>query len=449
MSASDPSVDPWALETLFRYVRIPSVSAQHRGIDEACAFLQRTFQELGFGVERIATPGHPVLLAERRHPRAQRSLLFYNHYDVQPPEPLELWTSPPFEPTIRDGRIWARGVADNKGNLTVRLAAVRELLQREPDLPLTIRFLVDGEEEIGSPSLPAFVREHLPRFQSDLCIWENGGRTHAGGLELILGCKGVLHLELEIHSLSGDQHSARGAILPSAPWRLAWALASLKQPDETIRIRDFLAAVRPTTPADRACLADIPCDEAALRHQVGVERFLGGRTGIDLLHRLHFEPVLNVNGLTSGYQGKGNKTVLPCRASAKLDFRLVPDLTPERARDLLRAHLDAEGFADVVITHAQGYPPARTPVDHPLIRQVGRAVAAATGRSSVPIPMMAASGPMFLFSEHMPVCGVGTGNPDSRVHAPDENITVEDFRLGKDVMLALLRSLAGPVGADA
>ncbi len=435
--------DPWALETLTSYVRIPSVSAQGRGIDESCEFLSRTFAGLGFRVERIATAGHPVLLAERVAPGARRSIVFYNHYDVQPPEPLELWSSPPFETVVRDGRIWGRGVADNKANLIVRLAAVRDLLARRPDLPVTLRFLVEGEEEIGSPNLGAFVATHLHRFRSDLCIWENGARTLDGRLELILGCKGVLHLELALHSLGADQHSSRGAILPSAPWRLVWVLAGLKDADERVRIQGFYDPVRATTPADREVLAQIPFDEAALRAQYGARGWLGGRTGIDLRHRLFCEPAVNINGLTSGYQGKGNKTVLPSSASAKLDVRLVPDQTPEGVRSLLRGHLDRSGFPDVEITHAQGYPPARTPVDHPIIRRVARAAEAATGKTPVPIPMMPASGPMYLFADHMPLVGVGTGNPDSRAHAPDENITVEDFRLGQEVIVHLLEEMAG------
>ncbi len=434
------SADPWALEQLFTYVRIPSVSAQSRGIDEACAFLTRMFTGLGFTVERIPTAGHPVILAERRHPQARRSLLFYNHYDVQPPEPLELWTSPPFEPVIRDGRIWARGVADNKANLMVRAAAIRERLAKG-DLPLTIRFVIEGEEEVGSPNLGPFVEKHLSRFRSDLCIWENGGRFHSGDPDLILGCKGVLHLELSVRTLSGDQHSSRGAILPSGAWRLVWALASLKGPDERPLLPGFLDRVRPTSTADRACLARIPMDEKALREQYAIDRFLLDLSGEALKHRLYFEPVFNINGIESGYQGKGNKTVLPAAGRAKMDFRLVPDQTPDEVKGLLRAHLDRAGFPDVEIGDARGYPPARTPVDHPMVQRVAKAAQEATGRNPVPIPMMAASGPMYLFADHMPLVGVGTGNPDSRVHAPDENIFEKDFHLGKAVILRLLENL--------
>ena len=278
-----------------------------------------------------------------------RTLLFYNHYDVQPPEPLELWEHPPFEPTLQDGKLYGRGVSDDKGHIAARLHALDALLAVDGDLPCRVKFVIEGEEEVSSKHLPEVVRAHKRRLGADACVWEFGGVDHEDAPLQYLGLRGICYVELSVETGSIDAHSGiGGSIFPNAAWRLTWALASLKGPDERIRIPGFYDPVRPPSARDRELMAALPETADEYRTRYGLAGFLRGlEGGVELRLAEVFEPTCTICGLTSGYQGPGSKTVLPARASAKVDFRLVPDQTPEEVLRELRAHLDAEGFADV------------------------------------------------------------------------------------------------------
>jgi acetylornithine deacetylase/succinyl-diaminopimelate desuccinylase-like protein len=416
-----------SLAELCRLVAQPSVAAQNLGMEACAGLVAEMLRARGFAVEIAPTGGHPVVVAERSG-RSDRTLLVYNHYDVQPPEPLELWTTPAFEPTFRDGRLYGRGVSDDKGHITARLLAIDALLA-QGELPCRIKFVVEGEEEVSSVHLPEFVRRHCDRLAGDACLWEFGGVDHRDVPLQFAGLRGICYVELSVETATLDAHSGiGGSIFPNAAWRLTWALASLKGPDERIRIPGFYDLVKPPSARDRELMAALPEVADEYRARYGIKSFLRGMTGgTELRIAEVFEPTCTICGLSSGYQGPGSKTVLPARASAKVDFRLVPDQTPEDVVKKLRAHLEREGFADVEVEMLGGEPPGRTDPDHPFIRLVAETAAPVYGSPMQIVPMIGGSGPNHAFIHELgvPIATAGLGYPDTRAHAPDENIRID------------------------
>lgn len=416
-----------SLQELERLVAQPSIAAQNLGMEACAEMVAAMFRARGFATEILETGGHPVVVAERGG-RSDRTLLIYNHYDVQPPEPLELWTSPPFEPARRGGKMFGRGVSDDKGHLTARLLAVDALLA-QGELPCRVRFVVEGEEEVGSIHLPDFVRAHRERLKADACLWEFGAVDHLDVPQQYAGLRGICYVELSVQTASVDAHSGLGgSIFPNAAWRLVWALATLKDPNEKIRIPGFYDPVKPPTARDRELIAALPEVADEYHERYGVARFLRGLTGgPELKIAETFEPTCTLCGLTAGYQGAGSKTVLPARASAKVDFRLVPDQTPPEVVAQLRAHLDREGFGDVEICFLGGGPAGRTDPDHPFVKLVCETAAAVYGRPMQLVPMIGGSGPNHCFIHELgvPVATAGLGHPGTRAHAPDENIRLD------------------------
>ncbi|MHB8632314.1 MAG: M20/M25/M40 family metallo-hydrolase [Candidatus Limnocylindria bacterium] len=416
------------VDELCALVRLPTVSAQRSAIEEtARAVLERT-RRAGFvaTAERVAG-GPPTIVGEQGS--GARTLLVYDHYDVQPPDPLDLWTTPPFEPTIRDGILFGRGTSDNKGNLMARLQAIEAYRATVGPLPLRVRVLFEGEEEIGSEHLQAFARAHADRLRADGCIWEAGYKDAAGRPTVSLGLKGICYVELTVRGTALDAHSSVGGIVPNAAWRLTWALASLKNERDAITVDGLMDHVRPPSAADLAVLERLPFDEAGWKRIHGIDDFVGGLGGLALKRRYFLEPTCTICGLTSGYQGDGSKTVLPATARAKVDFRLVPDLTPELVRDLLRRHLDARGFTDVEITPYHGERPSRWPPDSDVAKAAVAANRAAYHSDPVVYPLLAGSGPMAQVCDQLgiPAVGFGSGNAGSANHAPNENIAIADY----------------------
>lgn len=417
-----------SLAELSRLVAQPSVGAQNWGLQECAALVGEMLRKRGFQVEIMPTDGAPVVFAERKG-KSDKTLLFYNHYDVQPPEPLELWETPPFEPTLRDGKLYGRGVSDDKGHIVARLFALDAWLESEGDLPCNVKFIIEGEEETSSAHLFDFIRNHKDRLKADACIWEFGGVDHRDVPMQYLGLRGICYVELSVETASTDVHSGLGgSIFPNAAWRLVWALNTLKDPQERILIPGFYDRVRPPTPRDIELMEALPDVAEEYKTRYGVKEFLKGlRGGTALKVEEVFSPTCTICGLTSGYQGPGSKTVLPARASAKVDFRLVPDQTPEDILQKLRSHLDAQGFPDVRITYLGGEPPARTDPDHPFIRIVVESAREVYGVPMQIVPLTGGSGPNhpFVHDLGLPVATAGMGYPDTRTHAPNENIRID------------------------
>ncbi len=417
-----------SLAELSRYVAQPSISAQNIGLKECAQLVKEMLEARGFKAEIMATDGAPVVFAERKG-KSDKTLLIYNHYDVQPPEPLELWESPPFEPAIRGGKMYGRGVSDDKGHLTARLHAIDSILETEGDLPCNIKFIIEGEEETASVHLHDFIREHKEKLSADACIWEFGGVDHRGVPMQYLGLRGICYVELSVESLGTDVHSGLGgSILPNAAWRLVWALNSLKGPDERIRIPGFYDDVKQPSKRDRELMEALPDAAEEYKSRYGVKEFIKGlKGGTDLKMEEVFTPTCTICGITSGYQGPGSKTVQPMRASAKVDFRLVPDQKPDTILKQLRAHLDAEGFNDVQIEFLGGEAAARTDPDDPFVKLVVKTSEEVFEMPMQLVPTVGGSGPNYPFVHdlNLPVATAGLGYPDTKAHAPNENIRID------------------------
>ena len=434
-----------SLETLSRLCRQPSVAAQGLGMTECAELTAAMLRDHGFEASVMPSNGFPVVYGEAAG-ADPRTLLFYNHYDVQPAEPLELWDSPPFEPTLRDGKLYARGVGDDKGHIVSRLAAVEAIRAIHGELPCRVKFIIEGEEEIGSNNLPAFIEQHRDLLRADGCIWEFGGVNYDGRPFTFLGMRGDFYVELSVETLTRDAHSGLGgSLFPNAAWRLVWALGTLKGLDERIMIEGWYDDVREPSDYDLELLAQLPDEEAKLKEGYGLAGFLGGVTGIDLRRQEVFVPTCTISGLTSGYQGPGSKTVLPARASAKIDFRLVPEQDPADLLPKLRRHLDRHGFGDVRINQLGGEHPARTTSDSPFVDLVTASGAELYGKPAVLAPMSGGSGPMYPFVTYLgvPIANAGIGRPESNAHAPNEHIYIEEFLRGAKHIARILAGMPG------
>ncbi len=436
--------DP-ALEVLRALVRQPSVAATGEGLAEAAALVRKMFEQAGARVMIVTRDGAaPAVIAD--FPGAgDRTLLFYDHYDVQPPDPLGEWTSPPFEPTVRDGRLYGRGVADNKGDLTTRLAAVAAVQAAHGELPCRVKFLVEGEEEIGSVHIGPYVQAHKDALRADACVWEFGQRDIKERLQVTLGIKGICYLDLELQATTRDLHSSLGAIVDGAGTRMAWALASLKDPATgRVLVDGFYDRVRAPSARELEATRLLPFDEEELKQHIGVTRFIAGKTGFDALQQLLYQPTCTICGIESGYTGQGSKTVLPRRATAKVDFRLVPDQDPEEIARLVGTHFERLGLPTQV-TSLGGERAYRTNLDDPFVSLVASTASEATGRPITVYPTAAGTGPMWDLGHvlGLPIVSIGGSYWGSRGHAPDENIRLADFEETIYLMARLIERFAG------
>lgn len=431
------------VDDLKRLCKQPSVSAQGWGSEECADLVASMLEGSGIPAEVFKDHGgNPIVLGEVNM-EAHKTLMFYNHYDVQPPEPYELWENDPFSPEVRGGKLYARGAADNKGNIIARIKAVEAFLKTFGEIPANVKFVIEGEEEIGSPSLPKFVNLHDELLFADGCVWEFGYKDRNERPTITLGVKGILYVELEVRGPSRDLHSSMGAIIPNPAWRLVRALSSMVNDEGECVIDGFYDDVIEPSDEELDLLKSVPFDEESLKKDVGIKRFVRGLSGIDLLVNQYLRPACNVNGIVAGYTGKGSKTVLPSWARAKVDFRLVPNQRPEVVLNKLKSHLEARGFNDVSIAYSEhGYPPARTPPASPMVRLVTDTAKEAYKKEPVVYPTTAASGPMYLFTEKLKLHTVSTGVGywGSNTHSPNENIRIDDLIEGvKHVILMMLK----------
>lgn len=438
-----------ALSLLQQLCRQPSVAAQNLGMAEMADLLASLLADAGFETRLIEVEGAPPYVYGEQRGASPFTLLLYNHYDVQPAEPLDLWDSPPFEPTVREGKLYARGVSDNKGEIATRLAAIRALRAGLGELPITIRWIIEGEEEIGSPHFAALAEQHAALLRADACLWEGAGFDPDGRPELVLGTKGMLYVQYEVESMARDAHSGQAPILPSAVWRLVQALASLRAPDGRVRIPGFYDDVRQPTAAELDALADQPDMEGFMRQDYGIEQFVDGLTGLPLRQRQAFSPTCNIAGLLSGYTGQGVKTVLPARAMAKMDFRLVPNQDPQDILVKLRAHLDAEGYEDVRIAPLGMAEPVVTPIDHPFVQRISTIAASFAGKRPSISPLIGGTLPLLgALQRFVGVPGLmapgNAGYWGSAEHAPNEHIRLSDLQRAVRFNCRMFQALAEP-----
>jgi len=424
------AADRW-LDRLVELCAVRSVAGEAGGMEAAACLVERWLAELGANT-RVLTGASARAIYGEVAGVGPRSILFYNHYDVL--EEGEGWTSPAFEPVLRDGSLYARGVADNKGNLVARMAALDAMKELGIRPPVTLKFFVEGEEEIGSPGLETLVARNGELLRAEACVWEGGYKDASGRPTIRLGQKGLLRARLRCRCLCSDAHSKMAAVLKNAAWRLVWALASLKGPDDRIVVEGFYDAVEVPTEADLACIAQASGDEGA--GPAGAE-FLPGTVRGNITRRLLFEPTLNISSLSAG---SGSKTILPAEASAMVDVRLVPNQDPCEVTRSLRRHLDSAGFGDVEIEVCGSSHPSRTPPDSPIAVCAREAARDVYGEEPMVYPLSPGSGPMYVVcgSRGMPAVAFGVGHDGSRTHGPDENIRVVDFEQGIAMIVATI-----------
>ena len=429
------------VERLQRLCAQPSVSAQNYGMRECAELTREMLAESGLEAEIVPLEeGPPVVYAERRVPDAAKTIVIYDHYDVQPAEPLELWDSDPWAGEIRHGRIYARGAADNKGNIVSRLAAMEAFLDVHGELPCNVKFVIEGEEETGSPHFGSFIHQYRDRLTGDAAIWEFGGLDDDDVPGVTLGLKGMLYVELFVQTIERDSHSARAAIAPNPAWRLIKAINTISDGQGRVTVDGWYDEVRDFTDAELTALEDEPLEEERLRRELGLDEFLNGMSGLELKKALTGAPTANVAGLYSGYIGDGHKTVLPAYASAKMDFRLVPDQDPDRLAELLRTHLSERGFGDVELSIQSENPAARTPLDSAIAQVACETADEVWGTAPNVHVGSPGSGPMHLFTNvlGLPTVAIGCNHPETNTHAPNENQRIDALIGGAKWIAAVL-----------
>jgi len=417
------------LAELFTFLRQPSISTRNEGMNECAELLAGLMRDVGIDAKVMETPRHPVVYGEIDKGAGTPTVLVYGHYDVQPPEPLELWTTPPFEPEIRNGKIYGRGTSDNKAQIFIYVKTIEALRVVTGDVPLSFKFLFEGEEEIGSPNLAPFAEANRDLLKADLTYYSDSHIHESGRPMIILGLKGMVYVELTARGARIDQHSMRATGVPNPAWRLVWALNTLKGPDNKVLIPGFYDDVRPLTNLERDTIARIPIDEQALLDFFGIDKFLPGRLQDGYYLNLISEPTCNIAGIVSGYTGEGSKTVLPSVAKAKVDMRLVPGQKPEDILEKLKRHLEVEGFGDIEVEGFNFLTPSRTPIDHPALPVIVDALQEAYGLEPIVFPGIGGAGPNYIFTDILEqACFVVPhATHDQANHAPDESMDLAGF----------------------
>ncbi len=435
-----------SLDTLFTLLRQPSISAQDTGVKQCAELLAGLMRARGIETEIVPTPTQPVVFGrlDCGDPKAF-TLICYGHYDVQPPEPLELWKSPPFEPTVRDGVIYGRGTGDNKGQLIAHVLAAQAWLQAAGRVPINLRFVFEGEEESGSRSLGWFVEHHQERLKADLVYVSDGG-LHASGRPVIsLGNRGIQGITLVARGADRDNHSGnKGGVAPNPVWMLVHVLASMVDADGHVKVEGFYDGVRPVGDVEKAMLAELDYDPVALGATMGLPRVeMDAET---YYRRIMLEPYFNISGIASGYVGQGSKTIIPASAECRIDIRLVADQDCEDVLAKVRRHVAA--LDPGVEVQARGFgtmQPHRTSPGHPALPAVKRAIEAVRGVAPLVMPCTGGSLPNAVWPRLLgaAVLDVPYANADENNHAPNENITVERFLNGPHVSAQVFAELAG------
>lgn len=422
------------LDSLIEFVSIPSVSADSKykpDVLRAAQWLEHKLQSLGFSVEVISTPGHPIVYAEKQVNPSAPTVLIYGHYDVQPPEPLELWHTPPFTPTVRDGKLYARGASDDKGQIFAHIAAVEDL---GPDLAVNVKFLIEGEEEISSTHLPPFVAANTQRLKADALLISDGAIFAPGVPSLDAGLRGLVYLEVHLEGAGRDLHSGSyGGAVPNATNAIAWMIAKLKAEDGRVLIPGYYDKVRPLTDLERQMWQQLPFSEEEFKASIGVSE-TPGEPGYSNIERRWARPTLDVNGLWGGYQGEGAKTVIPAKAGFKFSMRLVPDQDPAEIKAATEAYLQRilpPGYRMTVLSHGTGKA-VLTDIQSEAMQKAAKALELAWGRPAIitreggSIPIVAE------FQEllKVPIVLLGMGYASDGPHAPNEHFHLENFEKG-------------------
>lgn len=438
------------LDDLKRLLAIPSVSTDPSRRDEVqrCAEeVARQMNQAGLkAVEIMKTAGHPVVYGEFLVDPDLPTALIYGHYDVQPEDPIELWTTPPFEPTVRDGKIYARGATDDKGQFLCHIKAVQGLLEKDGTLPINVKILIEGEEEIGSPNLAPFLEQHSEKLKADVLVVSDNAMYAPDQPSLVYGLRGLAYLQIDLKGADSDLHSGIfGGAVPNPAMELARILAQLKDENERVTAPGFYDKVLPMSQEERNAYAELEFDAEEFRASVGVNR-LTPEAGYNSLESRTARPTLEINGMISGYTGEGAKTVLPGHAMAKVSCRLVPNQDPAEIAELLEAHIRSlcSDSVECTITPVHGGQPWITPPDHPALEAAARAIRAVYGKDPV---RLREGGSIPIITDFQNILGLpgillGFGLNDENLHAPNEHFRIENYYRGIETSQALLKALA-------
>ncbi len=433
------------VERLQELCRMPSVAARGTGMRAVAEKVEQMLQRVGAGTRIFKVgSGFPIVYGECG--AGERCFVVYGHYDVQPVGQLTEWSAGPFASIVSDGKLYARGASNSKGDLVARLAAVEAYQKSFGKLPVCLRFLVEGEDGLASPSLYRFAEENADLLRADGCVWDDGYLDTKERFVISLGFKGIAFLELRAYGARTDLHSKWGGIVPNPAWRLVQALATVVSPKGVITIDGFSSHVAPLTTEDRQMLKTVELDEAGLRREFRIGGWVHGMTGRELTKELIFGPTCTICGIRTGHTEAGAKTILPGAATARLDFRLVPDLTPALIVRLLREHLDKRGFQDIEIIELGSAPYAKSSPGSMVARAAIENAEEVYSKPPVVYPIDPASGPVGAVCgvNHppTPVVSFGVSYYGSNPHGPDENIRLEDFLRGVKYFGRLIHSLA-------
>jgi acetylornithine deacetylase/succinyl-diaminopimelate desuccinylase-like protein len=424
---------------------MPSVAARGTGMRAVAEKVEQLLQRVGAGTRSFKVgSGFPIIYGECG--AGPRGFVVYGHYDVQPIGHLTEWSSGPFASVIQDGKLYARGASNSKGDLVARLSAVEAYQKTFGKLPVCLRFVVEGEDGLASPSLYRFAEENAGLLRADGCVWDDGYTDTNERFVINLGFKGIAFLELRAYGARTDLHSKWGGIVPNPAWRLVQALATVVSPKGVITIDGFSSHVAPLTTEDRQMLKRIELDEAGLRKEFRIGGWVHGMTGRELAKELIFGPTCTICGIRTGHTDAGAKTILPGAATARLDFRLVPDLTPALVVKLLRAHLDRRGFTDIEIIELGSETYAKSSPSSTVARAAIETAEEIYGQPPVVYPIDPASGPVGAIcgpqTPPTPVVSFGISYFGSNPHGPDENIRLDDFIRGVKYFGRVIQRLA-------
>ena len=427
------------LDEMKALLRIPSISTipEHQGdCRKAADWLAAALERMGMEhVRLVETAGHPLVYADWLHAEGKPTALLYGHYDVQPPDPLEEWISPPFEPEERNGNIYARGAVDDKGQICAQLCALESLLAATGRLPLNVRVLLEGEEEVGGDGIAAFVASKPPELQSDFALVSDTEMFAPGLPTLCVGLRGMIYTEVEVRGAKADLHSGvYGGAAPNPFVALAQIIARLKDENGRILIRHIYDDVVAPSEEELAAWRSLPFDEEEYRKSEVGSRELVGEPGYSVLERTWARPTLDVHGMPGGFTGAGAKTVIPAKAQAKISMRLVPNMTPSKTFAQFKSYVEqiAPPGVDVEVRLIHSGDACLVPVDNPFIQAATRALGEVWGRETVFIRSGGSIPIVGDFERHLGIPSVmmGFGLPDDQLHAPNEKFNLENFKLG-------------------
>ncbi len=442
------------ISDLQKLIKIPSVSARKQNLEECAKEIVAMMKRIGINAELIyfdddqKNSAPPLVYGEvksKSNPNG-KTLLFYNHYDVQPEEPRDLWEYEPFEGKVEGNFIYGRGASDDKGELVTRLKAIEFFLKQRGDVPMNIKFLIEGEEEIGSKNISKYLKKYNTKFMTDVVIWEFGYIDQEQKPIISLGMKGLLYVELTAQGASRDVHSSLAVLIENPALRIVQALSTLVDREGNILIKDWFKEVKELSEEESLIVDSEPFDEESFKKEYGISKFINNISGTRVKKALTCEPTCNISGLNSGYSGPGAKTITPSKAMVKIDFRLVPNMDPGLQFKRLEKHLEENGFEDIKVTLIHGEAAGRTALDNQYVKIIEKSANEIFGDSIISISS-AGTGPMYDFIDLLkaPCISIGGTYIFSRIHSPNEFAKIDLLEKTTKCMIKIIDNISTTV----